>query len=82
MFFYYYYYYCLLYCNYELVLNGYKIFMLVKFFPSSTEILYIYIYFVCVCVDILTFNKEKNIIIIFQFIHNRILSKTHKSVDI
>ena len=47
-------YYCLLYCNYELVLNGYKIFILVKFFPSSTEILYIY-----VCVDILTFNKEK-----------------------
>ncbi len=33
---------------------------------------------VCVCVDILTFNKEKIIIIIFQFIHNRILSKTHK----
>jgi hypothetical protein len=77
-------YYCLLYCNYELVLIGYKIFILVKFFPSSTEILYIYIYIymcVCVCVDILTFNKEKKMII-FQFIHNRILSKTHKIVDI
>ena len=36
----------------------------------------------CVCVDILTFNKEKKNIIIFQFIHKRILSKTHKSVDI
>jgi hypothetical protein len=27
----------------------------------------------CVCVGILTFNKEKKIIIIFQFIHNRII---------
>jgi hypothetical protein len=35
---------CLLYCNYELVLYGIKIFILVKFLPSSTEMLYIYIW--------------------------------------
>ena len=51
-----------------------------EIFPKfNGDLIYIYM---CVCVDILTFNKEKKNIIIFQFIHNRILSKTHKSVDI